>query len=209
MSTTLEIQPRNLQQKAKVLRREGVLPATMYGPEIEATSIQMNMKDFKKISFADYKRLIELKTDDDTHEVLIKNIQKNYLTQEPMHVEFYKVKKGHMLTTEVALKFVGNSEAIKLGCDLVVQHDYVNIKCLPRDIPYNIEVDLSSLNKPGDMIAIHDLKFDSDKIEVTTPPKEIVCKAQAKRGGAALLAAEEEIAPAEGAAATPEAAPAA
>ena len=59
----------------------------------ESISCQVSLKDFKKIAYKDYKHLIDLKEGSDTHEVLIRNIQKDYVSNEIKNIEFYKVKK--------------------------------------------------------------------------------------------------------------------
>lgn len=199
MTIELNVEVRDLKTKARALRREGFIPATLYGPELsESLSCQVSLKDFKKIAFKDYKHLIDLKTGTDTHEVLIRNVQKDYVTSEIKNIEFYKVKRGHKLTTKVALKFVGESPAAKMGADIVTQYSEMTVKCLPRDIPDDVEVSIDSLKKAGDMISFADL-VANDKLEIQEPLSEIIIKAVAKRGAIAMddNEANEEAAPAE------------
>lgn len=177
MVTTLEIKSRE-NKKPQAIRREGSIPATMYGPEIDATSIQLNAKEFSRIPFEEYTRLIRLKDSSAEHEVLIKNIQRDFMTREVLNIEFYKVMKGHKLNAKVAFKFVGASEAVKLGADFVVTHKEAHIRCLPRHIPYSIEIDISKLQKPDDHITFADLNINRDEIEILDPAAEIICKAE-------------------------------
>lgn len=175
MAVTLEIKSRE-NKKPKVLRKSGIIPATIYGPEIEAMNIQLDEKSFSKVPYADYTHLINLKEANNTHEVLIKNIQRDFLTRKVLNIEFYKVMKDHKLNAKVAFKFIGESKAVKLGADFVVNHKEAHIRCLPRNIPYAIEVDISVLENPEDHITFADLKI-SDEIEVLDPDLEIICKA--------------------------------
>ncbi|NQY80957.1 MAG: 50S ribosomal protein L25 [Candidatus Caenarcaniphilales bacterium] len=202
MAIELNVEERDVKTKARALRREGFIPATLYGPELdESISCQVSLKDFKKIAYKDYKHLIDLKTGTDTHEVLIRNIQKDYVSNEIKNIEFYKVKRGHKLTTKVALKFIGESPASKMGADIVTQYTEMTVKCLPRDIPDDVEVSIDTLKKAGDMISFADLPAN-DKLEIQEPLGEIIIKAVAKRGAIAMEDEEAgEEAPAEEAAA--------
>lgn len=179
MSVELQVKSRE-NKKPKALRREGLIPATLYGPEIEPLSIQLNAKEFSKVAYADYNRLITLKGDQE-HEALIKKVQKNFVTREVQNIEFYKIKRGHKITMKVAVKFNGTSPAVKLGADFIPVHQEVHIKCLPKDIPYFVEVDITCLKENGDHITFADLQIDREKIEVLDPDKEIICKAETKK----------------------------
>lgn len=181
MAVEIKFENRNKTKKARALRAEGVIPATLYGPEIEATEIQLNAKEFSRVNFHDYTHLINLKADDAEHEVLIKNIQRDFVTREVLNIEFYKIKRGHKVTMKVELKFEGSSEAVKLGADLVTIHKEANIRCLPRNIPYFLSVDISKLKNVGDQLSFADIEVDAEKIEILDPEKEVVCKAESKR----------------------------
>ena len=104
-----------------------------------------------------------------------------------------------MLTTKVALVIVGESPAAKMGCDIVSQYNEMTVKCLPRDIPDEVTIDITALKKAGDMISFADLP-KNDKLEIQDPLAEIIVKAVAKRGAIAVeeeeATAEEEAAPA-------------
>lgn len=190
MATALKIEKRRENSKPRALRREGLIPATIYGPELEESiDIQVNVKDFKKVSFKDYKHLIELQDNETVYETLIRNVQKDFVSGEILNVEFYKVQKGHKLTTKVALRFVGDSPAAKMGCDIVTQYTEMNVRCLPRDIPEDFEISIASLKKAGDMINFSDLDL-GEKLELLDPPAEIIVKVVAKRGAIAEAAAE-------------------
>ena len=208
MSTTLEIENRSADKKAKELRREGLIPATLYGPEIESQSIQLDAKTFSRVPFVELSRLINLKRDNEDIEVLVKNVQKNFVSGEVQNIEFYKIKKGHKVTTKLGLTFVGTSEAVKMGADLVTVHNEVHIRCLPRHLPYKVEVDITALKTEDDTVTFADLNLGED-VEVLDPPAEIICKAETKKIDHSLVlekeAEAEAAAAAEGAAAEGEA----
>jgi large subunit ribosomal protein L25 len=206
MAVEIKIEKRDTTKKPRVLRSEGTIPATLYGPEIDPQAIQLNAKEFSRVNFHDYTHLINLKNDAEEHEALIKNIQRDFVTRDVLNIEFYKVKRGHKVTMKVELKFTGTSQAVKTGADLVVIHKEANIKCLPKDIPYFLEVDISKLTEVGTQMTFADLVFDREKIELLEPAKEVICKAEAKRTNVVETTAPAEAAEgeaAEGAEAAP------
>ena len=193
MAVDIKIEKRS-NKKPRALRAEGTIPATLYGPEIEPQNIQLNAKEFSRVNFHDYTHLINLKADGEEHEALIKKIQRDFVTRDVLNIEFYKVKRGHKVTMKVELKYTGTSNAVKTGADLVTIHKEANIRCLPKDIPYFLEVDISKLENVGDQMTFNDLQFDREAIELLEPPKEVICKAEAKRTNVVAEAAPVEAA---------------
>jgi len=180
MAVELQIKPRE-KKNPRALRKEGTIPATLYGPDFEAMDIQLSAKDFSRVPFEDYTHLIHLKTGSEDHEVLIKDIQKDYVSREIMNIQFYKIKRGHKVTMKVALKFTGASNAVRLGADFVAPYKEVHVRCFPRHIPQFIEVNISSLENSGDTITFADLVVNREELEILDPAKEIVCKAETKK----------------------------
>ncbi len=177
----LNIESREQASKPRALRRSGYIPATMYGPDFEPTNIQVSAKDFSRVAFDDYNHIFHLKLAGKDHEALIRNIQRDFLTREVLNIEFYKIKSGSKIDTKVTLKFVGVAPAIKLGADFVVLHQSAHIRCLPRDLPDHIEVDVSVLKEFEDQITFDDINIDRAKIEITDLGEDLVCKVEEKR----------------------------
>ncbi len=180
MAVDIKVQKRE-NKKPRALRAEGTIPATLYGPEIESQNIQLDAKEFSRVNFHDYTHLVNLKADTEEHEALIKKIQRDFVTRDVLNIEFYKVKRGHKVTMKVELKFVGISAAVKTGADLIVVHQEANIRCLPKDIPYSLEVDISKLENVDEFLTFADLQFDREKIELLEPEKEVICKVEIKK----------------------------
>lgn len=144
---TLEVTTRDKGTKIRDMYKEGFIPAVFYGKKEEATSISLSQKDFWKLwREAGESTVITLKTGNDDVEVLIHDVQLDPLTDEPIHVDFYAFERGVALEMEVSLEFVGVSPAVKnLGGSLLKVMHELPIKALPKDLPHNIEVDISSL----------------------------------------------------------------
>ena len=182
MPMVVEIAVKSREKKTpRALRREGTIPATLYGPEIEPIDIQLSAKEFSRVPFEDYSHLIHLKEGATEHEALIKDVQRDFVSREVQSIQFYKIKRGHKITMKVAIKIKGESQAVKMGADLVSVHKEAHIRCFPRHIPYFIEVDISKLDNDGDFITFDGLQINREEIEILDPGQELICKVQSKR----------------------------
>ena len=172
------------------LRKQGFIPAVLYGHNVENVSLTVKKNEFEKaLKKAGESSIIGLVTGDGKpHPVLIHDIQLHYLTSEPMHVDFYQVSMTEKLKAKVALEFIGESPAVKAqGGVLVKVLNEVEVQCLPADLPHNIPVDISTLVDFSHSIHIKNLKV-SDKVQILTSPEEVVAKVQPPRDVEAELA---------------------
>lgn len=196
-----------LGRKVKTLRKQGMLPAHVFGHKIETIHIQVPTKEFKTVfEKTGETGIIELTIDKDKRPVLVKNIQVHPMTSDPLHVDFYQVNLSEKVTVNVPLEIVGESpaESKKVGL-LLTPVSELEIEALPADIPENIEVDVTKLENIGDEIRVKDLPIDKSKVEVQTDEElvvasigELVTKEQQE------LEAQMEAEAAEAAAETPE-----
>lgn len=160
----------------KKLRRNGYVPAVLYGQETENRLLKIPFQEMERIyNEAGESQLIDLSIDDEqSAKALIKDIQTDLVKDKFLHVDFYQVKMGEKMTTETPLTFVGESKAIKeLGGFLVKNMESVEISCLPRDLPSEIEVDISPLQDFGDQVKLSDLKLPK-KVELTSDTDDTV-----------------------------------
>lgn len=158
------------------LRREAQLPATLYGPGEPSTNLQIEEKEFTRLPSAAHSHMIELDFGaQKTINAIIRNVQRKASTNKIMNVELYKVRLDRKLTVTVPLKFMGVSEAVTQGGQLVEVNLEAEIECFPTDIPDTIEVDLSVLKEIDQSIHFGDLKL-SEKVEILNPLDEIIVK---------------------------------
>jgi large subunit ribosomal protein L25 len=137
--------------------------------------------------------------------VLIRDVQRNPMTGEPIHVDFYQVNMSEKLKADVPLIFIGTAPALKLkNVSLMHAMTALQIEALPDDLPHNIEVDISGLALPEQSIHVKDIKVSS-KITILADPDQMLIKVAEVR-----KAVEEEVptaaAPEEGEVAAAEAA---
>jgi large subunit ribosomal protein L25 len=161
---------------ASSVRSEGEIPAVLYGHNISNIHLTVKLGEFEKLfRKAGESTIVELKTvDGKTHNVLVQDVQRHYLTGAPIHIDFLEVSMTEKLTATVPLEFVGESIAVKnMGGTLVKVLDEVEVECLPNDLPHNIEIDISVLKTFEDQIQIKDLKVPSG-VQINAEPEETV-----------------------------------
>lgn len=177
----LEAKLRNKTGKEYVrkLRKKEILPAVLYGPHLKKSlSLEIELKDLRSFFSHFYKKgkIIALEIVDqkvnEPREVIIKEIQRNWVSGSLQHIDFYEITRGEKVTTVVPLSFVGKAQGEKSGG--IVEHlvREVEVECFPRDLPSAIEVDITSLNT-GDFLEVKDLTLSSG-VKVITHPQEVV-----------------------------------
>ncbi len=162
-------------KQVKALRREGLIPAVVYGGEGEPISIELDGRDAIKIlSETSTSTLITLKVGKDDHRVLLRDIQYDVIRRTPIHVDFLRVEMGTAIRTTVPIDFVGEAPGVKdHGGVLVTGLDELEIEALPSDLPDKVTVDLEVLKEIESMITVADI-FIGKGIEVLTEPEEVV-----------------------------------
>jgi large subunit ribosomal protein L25 len=174
----VKLRERTGKEYVKKLRKNGVLPAVLYGPHLkESLSLEIDIKELHSfLSQSDKAKIIPLEiTDQPTnkqHNVIIKDSQRDLIKGDLQHLDFYAVTRGETVTTIVPISFVGKSEGEKMGG--IVEHlaRELEIECLPKDLPSVIEVDVTPLGL-GDSLSVEDIKVPSG-IKVLTHPQELV-----------------------------------
>lgn len=185
-----------LGKQVKYLRREGILPANMFGKGIKSTSLQLPLKDFQNVySIVHETGLVDLTVGSETHPVLIQNIHIHPITHTPLHADFFKVNLKEKVKASVPIIAVGEPKAVldKIGV-LLQPLSEVEVEALPADLPEHIEVNIESLANIDDSITLGDLKVPSG-VELIAEPTEMVFRiGELVSEEAEELAAEEEAA---------------
>jgi large subunit ribosomal protein L25 len=174
---TLEAKTREVfGRKTNKKRKEGFVPAVIYGRGIEAKNIWVKALELGRlIRKSGESTVIELKIDDkDTRNVLIYETQKDPVRDNYMHIDFFQVRMDEEIETEVELDYIGEAPAVKeLDGVLVKNIDAIKVKCLPADLPGSIEVDVSNLKTFEDRIIVGDLNI-SKKVELSIDLETVV-----------------------------------
>lgn len=153
----LEVTRRELEGKGvRQLRRQGIIPGVLYGPTIESIPLQVEWTTLRPVlREAGGSQLIEMSIDGDTHNALVRNVQRNPIMGDVLHIDFYRVRMDVAIRTEVPLSTVGSDAAITEQGGIVAQEmTSIEVECLPGNLPALIEVDLSVLQDVGDTILV-------------------------------------------------------
>jgi len=182
-------------RKTKKGREQGLIPAVVYGKGIENQPIWVTDLDFRRlIKKSGESTMISLSIDGkNNRNVIIYDTQEDPIKNRFLHIDFFQVRMDEEIETEVELVFVGESPAVKeQGGVLIKNVDNVTVKCLPADLPGEIEVDISVLKTFENYIYIKDLKI-SDKVEIDLEPETVVALVSPPRSEAELESLEEKV----------------
>lgn len=173
----LSVQKRDKQaEKIAVIKKGGFIPACLYGPGSKNDILKVKKSDFTAVfALAGESHLVDLSIGATAPvKVIIKDIQRDVISGNIIHIDFYQVDMAKKITTEIPLHFIGESKAVKeFGGILVKEMESVKVKCLAKDLVDSIEIDLSVLAKLNDAIRMHDLKLPAG-MEFVSHTDEIV-----------------------------------
>lgn len=153
-----------LGKKVDSLRQQGLIPAELYGHGLENVHLTVLVKDFSRVfKEAGESTVVKLILGGKEFNVLINDFQKNPLTDEISHIDFYSVKMDEKITAKIPLKFINEPPAVKEKNGVLVKAmQEIEIEALPADLLHHIEVDLSNLSDIGMSIYVKDLKVNKE-----------------------------------------------
>lgn len=200
MSETLSLQatPREKtgRKGAGVVRGEGLIPAVLYGHGIENQSLSVEATAFERVfAAAGESTLISLTVGDGAEavQVLVHDVQRDPLSYRITHVDLYQVNMKEEIRAEVELNFVGIAPAVKnLGGILIKNITHVEVRCLPANLPHDIEVDISVLATFQDSIRVSDLSV-GEGVSIEHEATDTVASVSEPRSEAELEALNEEV----------------
>lgn len=165
-------------RKVKQLRRQGNIPANIFGSGVKSQSIQVKSVEFHKVfQEAGETSVIDLTLDGagKTLPVMVHQIHQDPVSEIVLHVDFLQVDLTKKVTTHVPVEVVGESPAVKDQSGvLVVAVNEIEIEALPTDIPDQIQIDISKLAEFGDSVTASELSLSSKVSLVTDPETTIV-----------------------------------
>ena len=165
-----------LGKKIKKLRKQGIVPSNIFGPEFKSTSISVDKKEFIKIyRVVRETGVVYLSLGKEEIPCLIKHLQKHPVTDVLLHVDFRKIDLAKKIETNVPVKTIGVSEAVsQKGGVLLLQSENLLVEALPQDIPHTIDIDISTIKELGQEIKVSDIAKSSKYLIKTSPEKVVV-----------------------------------
>jgi large subunit ribosomal protein L25 len=199
---TLAAAHRELMGKAVAqLRRDGRLPAVVFGHGIESTPVTLDAHDFDRLRrHLGANALVDLSVDGKkARPVLIHGVQVHRITQRPIHADLFVVKMTEEMIVDVPLVPVGASPAVEqTGGTLLLILESLKMKALPDHLPQSIELPVERLVDFDTVLRVSDLVIPADAT-LLTDPDEVVAKVAPPRVEAVEVPTEaEELAAAEG-----------
>ncbi len=170
----LRAEPRTiLGKKVKQLRRNGRIPAVVYGPVLsETVSVSVDAREFDRFYHrAGHATLFTLKWEGGEQAVVIRDVQMDPVKQTPIHADFFAPNLLVVLTASVPINYHNEPET----SDTILTHNLteLQVSALPAEIPQHIEVDLSGLTAAGDSIRAGDVTLP-DGVTLITAEDEIL-----------------------------------
>jgi len=168
-----------LGKKTRFLRRQSITPTHLFGHGIESLALQCDTAELQRlITQGGTTRLIDLKIEAEKRprSVFIREIQRDVLNGQLLHVDFYQIKKTEKITADIPIVLMGEAPATKSKENIIYQElTQLGVECLPENLPPQIEIDLSSLEEANQAIYVRDIILDPD-IAVTTDTDQLVVK---------------------------------
>jgi large subunit ribosomal protein L25 len=149
-----------LGKKVKALRREGLIPAELYGHGFENIHLALPAKEFNKIlKEAGSTSVVTLLLGKESKSAMIHEVARDSVTSEVIHVDFHQVRMDELVKADVPLEFVGEALAIKASNAVINKSmSEIEVEAFPQDLPHSIVVDLSVLDALDKTIYVKDLK---------------------------------------------------
>jgi large subunit ribosomal protein L25 len=151
--------------QSRTLRREGRLPAVLYGPNTDPVMLSINLSELEDIlkGGSAGQALLNLTVDGEKQPrtAMIKELQTSPLSREFLHVDFYEVDMKNKINVMVPVTTTGKCIGIEMGGMIQLIRRELEVLCLPNEIPESIEIDITELNI-GDSVHVEDVKLEGD-----------------------------------------------
>lgn len=214
-----EVRTQSGTSAVKRMRKAGTIPAALYGRKVKPSSIQVHGKTFSKLlaGSASDNILVSLKIAGEEQLALVQEVQHDYLRGGILHIDFHAVAADEEIHANVPVVTVGEAKGAKQGGLVEAIHHEIEVRCLPKDLPESIEIDVTHL-EVGQGVHVSEIKFpegvtchlggdvvivmcEEPKVEVEPEPTAAAAPAAGAKPAAGAAAPAAGAKPAAGAAA--------
>jgi large subunit ribosomal protein L25 len=172
----LKAEPRNVRGSAvKKLREEGLIPAEFYGRGFPNQTLAVAKADFDKVfQDAGESTVVTLLVGSEKHPSIIYDIQRDSISGEIIHADFYGVRMDEKITATVPVEIVGEAPAAKAyGGVLNRAITEIEVEALPTDLPHSLTVDISGLTELDQSVYVRDIPVPKG-VEIQLDPETAV-----------------------------------
>lgn len=189
---TLNAQARNEfgKKASRDLRRAGLVPAVIYGVEKNengpvAKSITIAEKELAKLLYTPNVYIVNLNVEGTTVKAILKDLQSDYVTDRPVHVDFYQITEDKPVVFEIPVKLNGLAEGVKAGGKLALNVRKLAVKAPYTSFPDTLDIDVTNLGL-GKSMKVSALSYEG--LEIITPQEVVVCAVRMTRAARAAQA---------------------
>ena len=183
------------------MRRDGLVPCVLYGVEtVEeknemtgktfnkpvATTFTVTMKELVKVLYTPNVYIVNINLDGKTVKAIVKDLQCDYVTDRPIHVDFYQITENKPVVMEIPVKLNGLAEGVKAGGKLAASVRNLKVRAPYTQIPEKLNIDVTHLGL-GKTIKVAELSFEG--LELVTSPSVVVCQVKMTRSAMSAAAA--------------------
>lgn len=164
------------------LRRDGFIPGVVYGREA-AEPLALSSREFAKVwKTAGRSSIVTMVAEDESKTaVLIQDVQRDAVTDQFLHVDFHRVASDEKMTAHIPVHVKGEAVGVKTeGGVLDIPSHEVEVRCFPRDLPHQIDIDVSEM-RAGEILHVRDLPV-LPGVEYINDPEQPVVSVVAARG---------------------------
>ncbi|MDO5482192.1 MAG: 50S ribosomal protein L25/general stress protein Ctc [Bacteroidaceae bacterium] len=176
---------------SKELRRAGMIPAVFYGVEKDekglpvAKSIQISEKELAKLLYTPNVYIVNLVVEGTPVKAILKDLQCDFVTDRPVHVDFYQITEDKPVVFEIPVKLNGLAEGVRAGGKLALNVRKLAVKALYTQFPDTLDIDVTSLGL-GKSMKVGALSYEG--LEIITSKEVVVCAVRMTRAARAAQA---------------------
>ncbi|MBM4288210.1 MAG: 50S ribosomal protein L25 [Deltaproteobacteria bacterium] len=170
-------------KKVGALRRQGKIPAVIYGHRIDSTPIMLNAVEvLPKLSSLTSSSTVTINLDGKEYLALVREKKRDILTKKVVHLDFQVLSRTAKMRAKVGIELTGTAPAVKDAQAIILTNlTELEVESIPENLPERFMVDLSGLAEIGDSIRVQDIT-PPEGVEILADPEEVIVIASAPRG---------------------------
>lgn len=176
---------------AKQLRKQGLVPAVIYGDGQEATMLSIKSTSLRGLLYTPDIHIVELTINGTVKHCIVQDLQFHPVTDNVLHIDFLEVREDKPIVIDVPVQLDGHAAGVRAGGSLQLDIRKLRVKALYEHIPDRLHIDVTKL-KLGKTIQVGELSFEN--LELLNAKNAVVCAVRATRASrsAASAAVEDE-----------------